>query len=158
MINSEFKNCNLRYTFILMVFEIFTVTAIASFEIYAALTAAHAFGLDTWVILMCTLTGGIAGTFIAAFLGKRIEHFINEKFRKNKTPKPKTGLIYKIWNKYGLYGLGIIGTFFLGAPAAIGVGVGFNADMKKLLPLCLVTVVVRCFAFTFFSGFIKGLF
>jgi hypothetical protein len=57
-----------------------------------------------------------------------------------------------------LYGLGIIGTFFLGAPAAIGVGVGFNADMKKLVKLCLVMVVVRCFAFTFFSDFIKGLF
>ncbi len=141
-----------------MILKLLTVTAMAAFEIYAALGAAHAFGLDTWVILACTLTGGIAGVFIAAFLGQRIEKFIQQKFRKNKTPKPKTGLIYTIWNKYGLYGLGIIGTFFLGAPAAIGVGVGFNADMKKLVPLCLITVVVRCFAFTFFSDYIKGLF
>jgi len=130
----------------------------ASFEIYAALVAAHGFGLSTPVILACTLTGGILGVFIAAFLGERIERYINKTFRKNKLPKPKTGLIYKIWGKYGLYGLGIIGTFLLGAPAAIGVGVGFNADMKKLVKLCLVTVVIRCFAFTFFSDFIKGLF
>jgi hypothetical protein len=54
--------------------------------------------------------------------------------------------------------LGIIGTFLFGAPAAIGVGVGLNADMKKLVNLCLATVVVRCFAFTFFSDYIKGLF
>jgi hypothetical protein len=141
-----------------MIIEIITVTAMATFEVYAALAAAHAFGLSTPVILACTLTGGIAGVFIAAFLGERIERFINKKFRKNKALKPKTGLIYKIWDKYGLYGLGIIGTFFLGAPAAIGVGVGFNADMKKLVKLCLVMVVVRCFAFTFFSDFIKGLF
>ena len=141
-----------------MILEILTVTAMASFEIYAALTAAHVFGLDTWVILACTLTGGIAGVFIAAFLGERIEKFITKTFRKNKAPKPKTGLIYKIWDKYGLYGLGIIGTFLLGAPAAIGVGVGFNANMKKLVPICLVTVVVRCFVFTFFSDYIKGLF
>jgi membrane protein YqaA with SNARE-associated domain len=141
-----------------MILKILTVTAMAAFEIYAALGAAHAFGLDTWVILICTLTGGIAGVFVAAFLGDNIEKFIARNFRKNRVPKPKTGLIYKIWEKYGLYGLGIIGTFFLGAPAAIAVGVGFNANMKKLIPLCLATVIVRCFAFTFFSDYIKGLF
>ncbi|MGG9964469.1 hypothetical protein [Ferruginibacter sp. SUN106] len=141
-----------------MIVEILTVTAMATFEVYAALVAAHAFGMDPWIILGCTLTGGIAGVFIAAFLGERIEKFISKKIRKDKTPKPKTGLIYKIWDKYGLYGLGTIGTFFLGAPAAIAVGTGFNADLKKLVRICLITVVVRCFAFTFFSDYIKGLF
>ncbi|MBL0146470.1 MAG: hypothetical protein IPP48_12735 [Chitinophagaceae bacterium] len=106
-----------------MIIKIITVIAMATFEIYAALGTAHAFGMDTWVILFCLLTGGIAGVFIAAFLGKKIEDFINKKFRKSTTVKPKTGLIHKIWTKYGLIGLGTIGTFFLGAPAAIGVGV-----------------------------------
>ena len=141
-----------------MIFKILTVAAMASFELYAAMVTAHAFGLGTWTILFSTLAGGIAGVFIAAFLGVRIEKFINLRIRKNKLPKPKTGLIYKIWHKYGLYGIGILGTFFLGAPAAIAVGTGFNADMKKLVRICLVTVVVRCFAFTFFSDMIKGWF
>jgi len=141
-----------------MILKILTVTAMATFETYAALGTAHAFGMSTWLILICTLTGGIAGVFIAAYLGKRIENFINTKIRKDKAPNPKTGLIYKIWYKYGIQGLGIIGTFLFGAPAAIAVGVGFNADMKKLVRICLITVVVRCVAFTFFSDFIKGLF
>ncbi|MFN8251401.1 MAG: hypothetical protein U0V75_05910 [Ferruginibacter sp.] len=141
-----------------MLIEILTVTAMSSFETYAALAAAHAFGMDTWLILVCTISGGIAGVFGAAYLGERIEKFIQKNFRKNKSPKPKTGLIYKVWYKYGLYGLGFFGTFLFGAPAAIGVGVGFNADMKKLVPVCLFTVVVRCVAFTFFSDYIKGLF
>ena len=130
----------------------------SSFELYAAMVTAHAFGLNTWVILFSTLTGGIAGVIIAAFLGVRIEKFINEKIRKNKPPKSKKGLIYKIWHRYGLFGIGVIGTFFLGAPAAIAVGAGFNADMKKLVKICLVMVVVRCFAFTFFSDLIQDLF
>ncbi len=130
----------------------------STFEIYAALATAHAFGLNVWIILGCTLTGGIAGVFIAAFLGDRIEKFIQKYFKKNTSAKPKTGFIYKVWHKYGLYGLGTIGTFLFGAPAAIAVGVGFNADMKKLVKICLVTVVLRCFAFTFFSDYIRGLF
>ncbi len=141
-----------------MIFKIITVIAISSFEIYAALGTAHAFGFETWLILVCTLVGGIAGVFISAFLGEKIEKFISKYIRKNKTPKPKTGLIYKIWDKYGLLGIGSIGTFLLGAPAAIAVGVGFNANMKKLIPICLITVVIRCIAFTYFSDVIKGLF
>ena len=39
-----------------MIFKILTVTAISSFEIYAAIGTAHAFGLSAWVILGCTLT------------------------------------------------------------------------------------------------------
>ena len=141
-----------------MIFKIFTVTAIASFEIYAALGTAHAFGFETWLILVCTLVGGIAGVFVAAFLGDKIEKAITRYLRKNKEPKPKTGFIYSIWNKYGLIGIGTIGTFLLGAPAAIGVAVGFNADLKKLIPICIITVIVRCVAFTYFSDVIKGLF
>jgi membrane protein DedA with SNARE-associated domain len=141
-----------------MIAEILTVTAMSTFETYAALAAAHAFGLNVWVILSCTLTGGITGVFIAAFLGNSIEKWINKNFKRNTIVKPKTGLIHKIWYKYGLYGLGIIGTFLFGAPAAISIGVGFNADMKKLVKVCLVTVLVRCFTFTFFSDYIKGLF
>lgn len=141
-----------------MLIEILTVTAMSTFETYAALAAAHAFGMDTWLIFVCTVGGGIAGVFIAAYLGDHIEQIINKNFRKNKHPKPKTGLIYKVWYKYGLYGLGFFGTFLFGAPAAIGVGVGFNANMKKLVPVCLFTVVVRCLAFTFFSDYIRGLF
>jgi membrane protein YqaA with SNARE-associated domain len=141
-----------------MILKILTVIALATFEIYVAIATGLGFGFDKWTILLCTLAGGIAGVFIAVFLGQKIEHFITKTFKKNKEPKPKTGIIYKIWDKYGLYGLGLIGTFFLGAPAAIGVGVGFNADLKKLMPLCLIAVVARCFAFTFLGNLIKGLF
>jgi membrane protein YqaA with SNARE-associated domain len=141
-----------------MIIEILTVTAMSTFETYAALGAAHAFGMNVWVILGCTLTGGIAGVFIAAYLGDRAEKFINKKFKKDGHPAKKNGLIHKIWYKYGLYGLGIFGTFLFGAPAAIVVGVGFNADMKKLVKICLVTVIARCVTLTFFSDYIVGLF
>lgn len=141
-----------------MIFKILTVTAMATFETYAALGTAMAFGLGKWTTLCCLVGGGVAGVFLAAYLGDRIEKFINKTIRKNKPKEHKTGFIYNLWSKYGLYGLGVIGTFLFGAPAAIGVGVGFNADMKKLVPICLITVVARCVAFTFFSHYIKGMF
>jgi hypothetical protein len=115
-------------------------------------------GLDKWVILPIVLAGGVASVFVATFFGQKIEYFIQTKIKKkkpNEVVKPKTGLIYKIWDKYGMVGIGLIGTFFFGPPIAIGVATSFGANLKKMIPLCLVAVVARCITFTFFGDLIK---
>ena len=59
-----------------MFLEFLTVAALASFEIYAAIPAGYVFGLSPWLILLASITGGLAGVFVAAFLGDsaRIPH------------------------------------------------------------------------------------
>lgn len=134
----------------LMFFKFFTVAALASFEVYAAIPAGLAFELSFLSIFLSTTTGGIAGVVIAAFLGDRIRRLI-AKYRKPKVieaEKPKTGLIYRIWKKYGIVGLGLLGTITVGAPISIAVGVGFKAPMKLLVLWCCVGVVARCAMFT----------
>ena len=123
-----------------------TVAGLATFEIYAAIPAGLAFGLSPWIIFFASLIGGLVGVFVAAFLGDKIRAF----FRKGKPvkEKPKDSLIYRIWNKYGIIGLGFFGTFTVGAPISLAVGVGMNADLKKLILWCCVGVFFRCLIFT----------
>ena len=130
-----------------MFLEIASVVALASFEIYAAIPAGFAFGLSAWIIFFASITGGLAGVFIAAFLGDKIRAFIS-KYKKKKEEKPRTGLVYRIWDKYGIIGLGFLGTITVGAPVSIAVGVGFNAPLKKLITWCCLGVVTRCLVFT----------
>jgi membrane protein YqaA with SNARE-associated domain len=130
-----------------MFFKIATIVALASFEIYAAIPAGFAFGLTPLVILLSSITGGIAGVFIAAFLGDKIRLFVS-RYKKKKEEKPKTGLVYRIWNKYGIIGLGFLGTITVGAPVSIAVGVGFNAPLQKLVTWCCLGVITRCVFFT----------
>jgi membrane protein YqaA with SNARE-associated domain len=113
-----------------MFLKIATVAALASFEIYAAIPAGFAFGLGPVTIFLASITGGLASVFIAAFLGDKIREFVS-KYKKQKEKKPQTGLIYRIWNKYGIMGLGFLGTITVGAPVSIAVGVGFNAPQKN---------------------------
>ncbi len=131
-----------------MLLKILTVAGLATFEIYAAIPAGYAMGLSPWVILLASITGGLVGVFVAAFLGDKIKALIY-KNKMPKTEKPKTGLVYRIWEKYGLIGLGLIGTFTVGAPVSIAVGVGFNANLHKLLFWCCIGVVARCIVFTY---------
>lgn len=130
-----------------MTLKILTVAGLATFEIYAAIPAGFAFSLPAWVIFLASLIGGLSGVFIATFLGDKIKQFL-ARYRKPKPEKPKTGLIYTLWEKYGLIGLGFFGTMTVGAPVSIGVGVGFNVPLNKLLVWCCIGVFTRCALFT----------
>ncbi|MEO7767469.1 MAG: small multi-drug export protein [Ferruginibacter sp.] len=130
-----------------MFLKILTVAALATFEIYAAIPTGFAFGLSPWIIFFASVTGGLVGAVVAAFLGEKIRAY----FSKNKPVKEKENthpILHRIWNKYGIIGLGVLGSFSVGAPLSIAVGVGLNANLKKLLTWCCIGVTCRCIIFT----------
>ena len=130
-----------------MFLKTLTVAGLATFEIYAAIPAGFAFGLSSWTIFFASVIGGLIGVFVAAFLGDKIRAF----FYKNKPIKEKQNkhpMIHRIWNKYGIIGLCFLGTFSVGAPVSIAIGVGLNANLNKLLTWCCIGVISRCVLFT----------
>lgn len=125
--------------------EILTVAGLATFEVYAAIPAGFAFDMHPFSIFLWSAIGGLVGVFVAAFLGDRIRAY----FRKDKPVKEKKpGLAHRLWDKYGIIGLGFLGTMTVGAPISLAVGVGFNAPLKKLVTWCCIGVLVRCATFT----------
>ncbi|MBK8495341.1 MAG: hypothetical protein IPL50_10125 [Chitinophagaceae bacterium] len=62
--------------------------------------------------------------------------------------KQKHPWVTHIWNKFGIIGLGFLGTVSVGAPISIAVGVGLNANIKKLVTWCCIGVLTRCIVFT----------
>jgi len=142
-----------------MLYKILLVGLLATFEIYVAIGTGMAFNLSSNVLFLTTVTGGIIGVFVAAFLGDKIRSFI----LKYKKPKPaKTGnkdkIIMKLWEKYGVVGVGFLGTFIVGAPISMGIGYGFGIQPKRLVNWCLLAVVLRCFIFSYFFNYVKSLF
>jgi hypothetical protein len=126
-----------------------------------------AFGLSPHVICIATLVGGITGVFIAAFLGDKIKIFLarfkrikpeNDVFVATKPLGAKAKIMRALWDKYGVFGVGFIGTLLLGAPISIGIGYGFGVPAKQLVKLCLIAVVIRSVLYSYFFDFIKNLF
>lgn len=146
-----------------MIYKILTVILLSSFEIYVAIASGLAFNLSPHVICIATLVGGISGVFIAAFLGDQIKAFI-ARYRKprviniEKKLSTKEKMMLKLWNKYGVFGIGFLGTFILGAPASIGIGYGFGVHPKQLIKLCLIAVTIRCVIYSYFFDYLKNLF
>lgn len=132
-----------------MLLKILTVAGLATFEIYAAIPAGFAFGLSPWSIFFASITGGLTGVFVSAFLGDKIRDFFM-RYKKNKVEKEKSTdtLAHRIWAKFGIIGLGFLGTVAVGAPICIAVGTGLNVPLKKLVTWCCIGVITRCIIFT----------
>ena len=131
-----------------MFLKILTVLALATFEIYAAIPAGFAFKLSPWIILFASLTGGLLGVIATAYLGDKLKALFF-KNKKTETKEVKTDtLIHKIWMKFGIIGLGYLGTITVGAPISIALGVGLNAPLNKLVLWCCLGVITRCIIFT----------
>lgn len=130
-----------------MFLKILTVAGLATFEIYAAIPAGFAFGLSPWTIFFASMVGGLSGVFVAAFLGDKIRRLLH-KNKPGKEQQKKHPMITRLWDKYGIIGLGFLGTISVGAPISIAVGVGLNANLKILLVWCCIGVVTRCILFT----------
>ena len=93
-------------------------------------------------------------------LYKTIVEKLISRFRKPKAVSKdnKPTLAHKLWEKYGIVGLGFLGTFTVGAPVSIAVGVGFNVNMHKLASWCCIGVLARCAVFTLVGHFGMKLF
>jgi membrane protein YqaA with SNARE-associated domain len=131
-----------------MILKILTVAGLATFEIYAAIPAGFAFGLSPWTIFFASVTGGILGVFVATFFGDKIRKLLYKNKQPKKDKAQKYPFVVKIWEKYGIIGLGFLGTMVVGAPISIAIGTGLNADLKKLLVWCCIGVITRCILFT----------
>ena len=132
-----------------MIYKILTVIGLATFEIYAAIPAGFAFNLHPIEIFSYSVLGGLIGVFVAAYLGDIIRKWLS-KFRKTKVNKEtkEPGFVLKIWQKYGVIGLGLLGTMSVGAPISIGIGVSFNVPTNKMVFWCSLGVILRCAIFT----------
>jgi membrane protein YqaA with SNARE-associated domain len=135
-----------------MLLKVLTVVGLASFEIYAAIPAGFAFNLSPLTIFLSSVTGSILGLFVTAFLGDRLRQLFSKK-KDLKDVKPKNGLVYKIWHKYGVIGVGLLGTMTVGAPASMAVGIGLNGSVQKLIVWCSIGIVSRCLLFTVIGHF-----
>jgi len=131
-----------------MFLRILTVAGLATFEIYAAIPAGFAFGLSPWTIFFASVTGGLIGVFAAAYLGNTIRALFHKKRPTRDAVEKKHPTILRLWNKYGIIGLGFLGTVSVGAPISLAVGIGLNAQLNKLVTWCCIGVITRCIVFT----------
>lgn len=101
-------------------------------ELWAGIPLGLVFGINPIITGAAAALGAISAAIIVSLLGDSIrDKFI--KWRYGENNDLKSGNFYKIWNKYGIIGLGLISPLLFGAPIGAALGIALGAEKRPLL-------------------------
>jgi hypothetical protein len=112
--------------------KIISVFFLGSFELWAAVPVGLAMALSPVIVVLTTSAGGIAGAVAVIFLSDGLRERLFKRYSGNSGHR-RTGLIKKIWDRYGAVGLGLLAPLLTGVPLGVGIGMAFGAPAGKLL-------------------------
>lgn len=119
---------------------IFLAGAIPWMEAIAVVPSGIALGLDPLAVMIAAAVGNALTIFLFAYLGSSIrERIIKRRIAKGKAAEsPKFEKALKAFDKYGIYGLAILGPLIIGTQFAAAAAVA--AGVKPLRTSLLVTL------------------
>ena len=120
-------------------------------ELWAAIPIGLAIKLNPILIGILSALGAIFAAFLVSTVGDSIrDKFI--KWRYGEKENLKDGRYYRIWNKYGIVGLGLLSPLLFGAPLGAALGIALGTQKKPLLVWMSIGIVLWS-AFLTAAGF-----
>ncbi|MDD4768072.1 MAG: small multi-drug export protein [Desulfotomaculaceae bacterium] len=116
-----------------------TVTGLGIVELWVAIPAGIALNLHPLLNGVASALGSVIGAVLVIFFGDRLRKWLLKKKDQGKKNK---GRIYKIWEKYGVIGLGLLAPLLTGAPLGAAVGITLGASPRRLIVWMSIGIVI----------------
>lgn len=123
-----------------LVVKFITITGLGILELWAAIPAGTAIGLPPLLNGLASGLGAVIGALMVILIGDRLRNWLI-KIRV-KEQKKKKSRIYKIWDKYGVIGLGMLSPLLTGAPLGAAIGISLGASPKRLFFWMSIGIVI----------------
>lgn len=121
-------------------------------ELWAAAPAGVAMGLHPVLTCAVAALGAICGGVVVTLLGERLRRRIIGKHREQKVKK-KSGLVFRVWQKYGVPGWGLLAPLLVGSPLGAALGLALGAPARRLLTWMVLGSILWSVVFTLVSFF-----
>jgi hypothetical protein len=127
-------------------FGVFLAGAIPWFEAIAVIPAGILFGLDPFATVIAAVFGNAITIFLFAYLGANIrERIVNRRITKGKPGEsPKFEKALKAFDRYGIYGMALLGPILIGTQFAATASVA--AGVKPLKASLFISVGMALWA------------
>jgi len=151
-------------------FLVFVLSAIPFFEAIAIVPVAIVGGLSPVPVIILGMVGNLLTVYLVIVFIDYIKKWRKSKKDEQEKENKRSIRARKIWKKYGLPGLAIIGPLFVGSHLTALMGVTFGGTKKatavwmtvSLGVWCMMLALLAYFGFDFMhvegNGFIKDLF
>ena len=110
-------------------------------ELLAAISAGLALGLHLLLTGIASAMGSIVALVLVVFLGDRIKNWVINR-RGGKKIKEENSRIYRVWNKYGVIGLGMLSPLLTGAPLGAAIGISLGVSPSRLIMWMVIGITV----------------
>lgn len=116
--------------------------------IWKAIPVGLAFNTNPLLIWLMTSAGASVSVLVLYFFGKKIREWVIRR-RERITNKGKEARAKQLLKKYGVFGLGFMGTLFMGPQMTIILGLIIVKSHVKLLYWTIAGIIVWSFIITY---------
>ena len=127
------------------VMKLLTVFGLGAIELWAAIPAGFVLQLHPLETGIAAATGAILGVLVVLKLGERMRTIL---MHNRKSEDKKLGRIHRIWDRYGVEGLGMLAPLLVGAPLGAVLGITLGAPVNRLLMWMSLGIVLWSAVFT----------
>ena len=111
--------------------KVISIFAMAFFYFWAAIPAGLALGLPPVLVIITTSLSYACGAAVVTLLGERVREWVMRRLGRKADVNPDS-LIRRIWDKYGLVGLGLLAPVTVGAQIGAALGLAMNGQPRRL--------------------------
>ena len=109
--------------------------------LYKGVPLGFALQASPYLTAICTALGSITTVLIIHFSGGAFKQWIWKKYGTKKLDEKK-GKFTAIMDRYGVIGLGLVGTGIIGPIVTIILGMILVSDVKRLLVYLIIGVII----------------
>lgn len=111
--------------------KVLSVFGLAFFSFWAAITLGLGLGLSPVVVIVTTTLSYALGVVLIVWIGGPIRERVMRRFNQSQTPFEETR-IGRIWERYGIIGLGLAAPMTVGAQIGAAIGITLKAEPRRL--------------------------
>lgn len=111
--------------------KIASIFALAFFSFWPAIPAGLALGLSPLAVIATTTISYACGAALVALFGGRIRDWVMNRFGK-RGESATDGRLRRIWERFGVIGLGLAAPMTVGAQIGAALGLALNAHPRRL--------------------------
>ncbi|MEK3890445.1 small multi-drug export protein [Bacillus sp. FSL K6-3431] len=121
---------------------VFLLAATPWFEIAAVIPLGILRGLQPIVVVILAFIGNLSTIILVIYLFEKIKDFLVKKKGGLKENNKRQDRAKKVWNKYGLPGLAILGPVLIGTHIAAFIGMSLGATKRWTMLWMTISLVL----------------